>query len=83
MAGLLENLKKRLVKSPRIYLRDSRVLHKLLAIAVLSTFDIRKAEALSFVLVFHATWYVPQTLLGLVVLTQKNLHLWQLIGKQS
>jgi hypothetical protein len=57
--------------------------YHLLAIAVLSTFGIRKAEALSFVLVFHALWYVPQTLLGLVVLTQKNLHLWQLIGKQS
>ena len=57
--------------------------YHLLAIAVLSTFAIRKAEALSFVLVFHAIWYVPQTLLGLVILTQKNLHLWQLMGKQS
>ena len=52
--------------------------YHLLAIAVLSTFAIRKAEALSFALVFHAVWYIPQTLLGFIVLTKKNLSLWQL-----
>ncbi len=55
--------------------------YHLIAIAVLSTFAVRKAEALSFILVFHATWYVPQTLLGLAILTQKNLRIWQLLEK--
>ena len=57
--------------------------YHLLAIAVLSTFAVRKAEALGFILVFHAVWYVPQTLLGLIVLTQKNLHVWRLVKGQS
>jgi uncharacterized membrane protein YbhN (UPF0104 family) len=52
--------------------------YHLLAVAVLSAFAIKKAEALSFALVFHAAWFIPQTLLGFVVLTKKNLSLWQL-----
>ena len=55
--------------------------YQLLAIAVLSAFAVRKAEALGFILVFHAVWYVPQTFLGLVVLIQKNLRLGQLLEK--
>jgi len=55
--------------------------YQLLAIAVLSTFAVHKAEALGFILVFHAVWYVPQTFLGLVVLIQKNLRLGQLLEK--
>jgi uncharacterized membrane protein YbhN (UPF0104 family) len=39
--------------------------YHLLAVLVLSNFAIKKEEALSFILVFHALWYVPQTLIGL------------------
>jgi len=53
--------------------------YHLLAILVLSNFAIKKEEALGFVLVFHALWYVPQTLLGLIILTKKNLSLGQLL----
>ena len=56
--------------------------YHLLGIAMLSTFAIGKAEALSFILVFHAVWYVPQTLLGLILLTKKNLSFWQLVKTQ-
>ncbi len=55
--------------------------YHLLAIAVLSTFAIRKADALGFILVFHAVWYVPQTLLGLIILIQKNIRLGQLMER--
>lgn len=50
-----------------------------LAIAVLSTFAIKKEEALSFIIVFHALWYVTQTFLGITILIKKNLSLWQLM----
>jgi len=53
--------------------------YHLLAILVLSNFAIKKEEALSFILVFHALWYVPQTLLGLIILIKKNLSLGQLL----
>jgi len=53
--------------------------YHLLAILVLSNFAIKKEEALGFVLVFHALWYVTQTLLGLIILIKKNLSLWQLL----
>jgi uncharacterized membrane protein YbhN (UPF0104 family) len=57
--------------------------YHLLAILVLTNFAIRKEEALGFILVFHALWYVPQTLLGLIILTKKNLSLWQLFQKKK
>lgn len=57
--------------------------YHLLAVAVLSTFAIKKEEALSFILIFHAVWYVPQTLLGLIILAKKNLSLWQLLKVQG
>jgi uncharacterized protein (TIRG00374 family) len=57
--------------------------YHLLAILVLSNFAIKKEEALGFVLVFHALWYVPQTLLGLIVLIKKNLNLWQLLETEK
>ena len=57
--------------------------YHLLAIIVLSNFAIKKEEALGFVLVFHALWYVPQTLLGLIVLIKKNLNLWQLLETEK
>jgi uncharacterized membrane protein YbhN (UPF0104 family) len=50
---------------------------------VLSHFAIKKEEALGFILVFHALWYVTQTLLGLIILTQKNLSLWRLMKVQE
>jgi uncharacterized membrane protein YbhN (UPF0104 family) len=50
---------------------------------VFSNFAIKKEEALGFVLVFHALWYVPQTLLGLVVLIRKNLSLGQLLKTEK
>ena len=53
--------------------------YQLLAILVLSNFAVRKEEALGFILVFHALWYVPQTLLGLIILFKKNLNLGQLL----
>jgi hypothetical protein len=53
--------------------------YHLLAILVLSNFAIKKEEALSFIIVFHALWYVPQTLLGLIILTKKNLSLGKLL----
>lgn len=49
--------------------------YHLLAILVLSNFGIRKEEALSFILVFHALWYIAQTLIGLMILIRKNLDL--------
>jgi len=52
--------------------------YHLLAILLLSNFAIKKEEALSFILVFHALWYVPQTLLGLIVMIRKNLRLGEL-----
>lgn len=57
--------------------------YHLLAILVLSNFAIKKEEALGFVLVFHALWYVPQTLLGLIVLIRKNLSLGQLLKTEK
>jgi uncharacterized membrane protein YbhN (UPF0104 family) len=54
-----------------------------LAILVLSNFAIKKEEALGFILVFHALWYVPQTLLGLIILIKKNLSLWQLLETEK
>ena len=57
--------------------------YHLLGIAVLSTFLIKKEEALSFILVFHALWYVPQTLLGLFILIKKNLSLGQLMSNRK
>jgi uncharacterized membrane protein YbhN (UPF0104 family) len=57
--------------------------YHLLAILVFSNFAIKKEEALGFVLVFHALWYVPQTLLGLVVLIRKNLSLGQLLKTEK
>lgn len=53
--------------------------YHLLAIFVLSNFGIRKEEALSFILVFHALWYVPQTFIGIIILIRKNLSIWQLL----
>jgi uncharacterized protein (TIRG00374 family) len=52
--------------------------YHLLAILLLSNFAIKKEEALSFILVFHALWYVPQTLLGLIIMIRKNLRLGEL-----
>ena len=57
--------------------------YQFLAILVLSNFAIKKEEALSFILVFHALWYVPQTLLGLIILIRKNLSLGQLMTNRS
>ena len=57
--------------------------YHLLAILVLSNFAIKKEEALGFILVFHALWYVPQTLLGLIILIKKNLSLGQLMKVQG
>lgn len=57
--------------------------YHLLGIGVLSTFLIKKEEALSFILVFHALWYVPQTLLGLFILIKKNLSLGQLMSNRK
>jgi len=57
--------------------------YQFLAILVLSNFAIKKEEALSFILVFHALWYVPQTLLGLIILIRKNLNLGQLMTNRS
>jgi uncharacterized membrane protein YbhN (UPF0104 family) len=53
--------------------------YHLLGILVLSNFAIKKEEALGFILVLHALWYVPQTLLGLIILIKKNLSLGQLL----
>ena len=53
------------------------------AILVLSNFAIKKEEALGFILVFHALWYVPQTLLGLIILIKKNLSLGQLLRTEN
>jgi len=53
--------------------------YHLLGILVLSAFGIKKEDALSFILVFHALWYVTQTLIGLIILVQKNLKLWQIL----
>lgn len=53
--------------------------YHLLGILVLTGFGIRREEALSFILVFHALWYIPQTFIGLFILIQKNLTLWKLI----
>jgi uncharacterized membrane protein YbhN (UPF0104 family) len=50
---------------------------------VLSNFAIKKEEALGFILVFHALWYVPQTLLGLIILIKKNLSLGQLLKSEK
>ena len=57
--------------------------YHLLAILVLSNFAIKKEEALGFILVFHALWYVPQTLLGLIILIKKNLSLGQLLKSEK
>jgi uncharacterized protein (TIRG00374 family) len=57
--------------------------YHLLAILVLSNFAIKKEEALGFILVFHALWYVTQTLLGLIILIKKNLSLWQLLETEK
>ena len=57
--------------------------YHLLAILVLSNFAIKKEEALGFILVFHALWYVPQTLLGLIILIKKNLSLGQLLKTEK
>lgn len=53
--------------------------YHLLAILVLTNFAIKKEEALSFILVFHALWYVPQTFIGIIILIRKNLNIWQLL----
>lgn len=50
-----------------------------LAILILANLGVRKEEALSFILVFHALWYIPQTFIGLLILIQKNLKFWSLI----
>ncbi len=55
--------------------------YHLLAVAVLSTFAINKEDALGFILVFHALWYFPQTIIGVVILTMKNLRLVELVRK--
>lgn len=57
--------------------------YHLLAILVLSNFAIKREQALGFILVFHALWYVPQTLLGLIILIKKNLSLWQLLKTEN
>ena len=57
--------------------------YQFLGILVLSNFAIKKEEALSFILVFHALWYVPQTLLGLFVLIKKNLSLGELMSSKK
>jgi len=57
--------------------------YQFLAILVLSNFAIKKEEALGFALVFHALWYVPQTLLGLFILIKKNLSLGQLMSDKK
>jgi hypothetical protein len=69
--------------SPLVLVYDKRKSISLLAIIVLSNFAIKKEEALGFVLVFHALWHVPQTLLGLIVLIKKNLNLWQLLETEK
>jgi uncharacterized protein (TIRG00374 family) len=53
--------------------------YHLLAILVLSNLGMRKEEALSFILVFHALWYIPQTLIGVTILIRKNLSLSNLL----
>ena len=57
--------------------------YQFLAILVLSNFAIKKEEALSFILVFHALWYVPQTLIGLSIVVKKNLSLGQLMSNKK
>lgn len=50
-----------------------------LAILTLTAFGIEKGEAISFSLVSHALWYVPYTLLGLLLLWQQNFALGQIV----
>lgn len=57
--------------------------YHLLGILVLSAFGIKKEDALSFILVFHALWYITQTLIGLIILAQKNLKLWQILETKT
>lgn len=49
--------------------------YHLLAVVVLSIFGVEKEKALSFILVFHAIWYVPQTILGVAIIIRKHLTL--------
>ena len=57
--------------------------YHLLAILVLSNFGMRKEEALSFILAFHALWYIPQTLIGVMILIRKNIDLSKLLEKDT
>lgn len=56
--------------------------YHLLIVATLAIFGIKKEDALSFALVFHALWFMPQTLIGFIILTRKNFSLWRLMKPQ-
>ena len=49
-----------------------------LAVTTLGALGIARAEALSFALINHALWYVPQVIAGLVILWRANLTAWSL-----
>lgn len=49
-----------------------------LAVTTLVAFGIDRDTALSFALVNHALWYVPQVFVGLVILFRANLTVWAL-----
>ncbi len=57
--------------------------YHLLAVLVLSVFSVKREDALSFILVFHALWYIPQTLLGFILLARKNLTMRRVIGREE
>jgi glycosyltransferase 2 family protein len=51
-----------------------------LAVTTLAVFGINRGIALSFALVYHFLWYVPQILLGLAILFRENINLRKLAG---
>ena len=51
-----------------------------LAVTTLAVFGIDRGIALSFALVYHFLWYVPQILLGLAILFRENINLRTLAG---
>jgi hypothetical protein len=52
-----------------------------LAVTTLGALGIARAEALSFALINHALWYIPQVIAGLVILWRANLSAWALSGE--
>lgn len=49
-----------------------------LAVTTLGALGVDRSTGLSFALVNHALWYVPQVVAGLVILSRANLSVWTL-----